>query len=334
MLRIKQRAVFGILVAAMWLMSSTVTAAAAGKQRFVTIGTGGPKGVYYVVGSTICSLVNQQKKLQQKNGADTEIRCAAPTTGGSIYNLSQLCNRAFDFGVVQSDWQYHAYHGTAPNRVKPNENLRSVFSIHREPVRLVAAKGSGIQRFVDLKKKRVNIGNPGSGHRATMESLMRLHGMVNDDFKTATDWTTTEDTKRLCQGKIDAYITSTGIPNPSEAEAIETCGARILGLDSHIERKLVEDTPYYVPTTIPKNTYKTLTEDIQTFGVMATFVTRADVDEETVYKVVQAVMENLDTFRERHPAFADIDPQKMIKDGLSAPLHPGAIRYYKEKGWM
>ncbi len=334
MLTIKRNTVLLALALIVIPGLSPVMAKDAQKRQFISIGTGGPKGVYHAVGNAICAMVEKEEERRGTQGTGTVTRCLAPATGGSIYNLSQLSRRAFDFGVSTSVWQYHAYHGTAPDKVKPYKNLRAVFSVHPEPMRIVAAKHADVRRFRDLRNKRVNIGNPGSGQRAIMQVLMEARGLSRNDFKEATALTTTEQVKALCDGEIDAYITGMGAPNPLEADATEVCGARIVALDSPIEKKLVADTPYYVFVTIPQGTYTSIDEDVVTMGMVATLVTRADVSAETVYQVVRAVMENIDAFRQQHPAFAHLDPKKMMKDGLSAPLHPGALRYYTEQGWL
>ena len=134
--------------------------------------------------------------------------------------------------------------------------------------------------------------------------------------------------------KIDAFGYTVGVPNSGVAQSTDGCGAYIIDLQTDAVKKLVADNPFYAWATIPKGTYKTSKKDVTTFGVMASFVTSADVPDELVYAVVRAVFENLDDFRKQHPAFANLDPKKMIVDGLSAPLHPGAIKYYKEKGLM
>jgi len=313
----------------------TASDAVAQEQRkFIAIGTGGPTGVYFATGNAICRLVHKEAAEGRKSGRKHGIRCSAPSTGGSTYNIGQIAEGELDFGVAQSDWQYHSYKGDAPDRVKPFDKLRSVFSVHPEPFHIIVGKDSGINSWEDLKGKRVNIGNPGSGQRGTMEVLMAAHGTTVDDFKIATELTSTEQSNALCDGKIDAYGYTVGVPNAGVAVATDGCDARIINLNGPVEKELVEKYPYYAFATIPKGTYKTTDEDVTTFGVMATFVTGADVDEQTVYELVRAVMENIEDFRNLHPAFANLDPQKMIKNGLSAPLHPGAIRYYKEKGWM
>jgi len=320
------------LVAAVVFTASN--AGAQEQRKFITIGTGGPTGVYFAVGNAICRLIHKEAAEGREAGRKHGIRCSAPSTGGSTYNIGQIAEGELDFGVAQSDWQYHAYKGDEPDRVKPFDKLRSVFSVHPEPFHLIVGKDSGINSFEDLKGKRVNIGNPGSGQRGTMEVLMDAYGMSTKDFKIATELTSTEQSNALCDGKIDAYGYTVGVPNAGVAVATDGCDARIVDLDGPVEQKLVAEFPYYAFATIPKGTYKTTTDDVTTFGVIATFVTSADEDEQTVYEVVRAVMENIEDFRSLHPAFAHLDPKKMIEAGLSAPLHPGAVKYYKEKGWM
>lgn len=306
----------------------------AAKQRFITIGTGGPTGVYFVVGNSICRMVHKEAAEGRKSGRHHGIRCSAPSTGGSTYNIGQICQGELDFGVAQSDWQYHAYKGDKPDKVKPCKQLRAVFSVHAEPYQVIAGKGTGIHSFTDLKGKRFNIGNPGSGQRGTTEVLMARYGMSTSDFSLATELTSTEQANALCDGKIDAFGYTVGIPNAGVAVATDGCDAYIADLNDNVIKKLVAETPYYAFATIPKGTYKTTDHDVTTFGVIATFVTSSKVPNDVVYEVTRAVFENLDDFKKLHPAFAHLDPKAMIKNGLSAPLHPGAVKYYKEKGWM
>ncbi len=322
--------VFGLAAGTMFAAGDAV---AAGK-KFIAIGTGGPTGVYFVVGQSICRMVHKEAAEGRKAGRKHGIRCSAPSTAGSTYNISNIQAGELDFGVAQSDWQYHAYNGSSKFEGKPFKKLRAVFSVHPEPYQIIVAKDSGINSWKDLKGKRFNIGNPGSGQRGTTEVLMAAYGTKVGDFKVATELTSTEQSKALCDGKIDAYGYTVGVPNAGVSVATDGCDARIINLNTSVEKKLVGEHPYYAFATIPKGTYKTTTADVTTFGVKATFVTSADVPDDVVYEVTRAVFENLDDFRSLHAAFKHLDPKHMIKDGLSAPLHPGAIKYYKEKGWM
>ena len=307
--------------------------AGAQERKFISIGTGGPTGVYFVVGNSVCRMVHKEAAEGRKEGRKHGIRCAAPSTGGSTYNIGQICQGELDFGVAQSDWQFHAVNGSS-EKVTNCPGLRAVFSVHGEPFHLIAGAGTEIGSFTDTKGMRMNIGNPGSGQRGTTEVLMEGYGMTTDDFATATELTSTEQSQALCDGKIDAYGYTVGVPNAGVAVATDGCDAYIVDLNSEVEQNLVAANPFYAFATIPAGTYKTTGADVTTFGVMATFVSHESVPEDVVYEVTRAVMENLDDFRSLHPAFANLDPQKMMMDGLSAPLHPGAAKYYAEQGWM
>ena len=293
--------------------------------EFVTIGTGGVTGVYYPTGGAICRLVNKDRKSHG-------IRCSVESTGGSVYNLNTIQVGELDMGVAQSDWQHHAYHGTSRFEGNPNKDLRSVFSVHAEPFTVVARRDSGIKQFSDLKGKRVNIGNPGSGQRGTMEVLMQAHGWNKDDFKLASELKSSEQSQALCDNKVDAIVFTVGHPNGSIKEATTSCDTVIVPVTGPEVDMLVADNDYYRFATIPGGMYHSNPADVQTFGVGATFVSSTNTPSKTIYTVVKAVFDNLDKFRRFHPAFAHLNKEQMISDGLSAPLHEGAIKYYKEAG--
>ncbi len=314
-----------LLAAAFTLLFSAPLLAS--KQNFISIGTGGLTGVYYPTGGAICRLLNQERK---KHG----IRCSVESTGGSIFNLNTIHNNELDFGVVQSDWQYHAYNGTSKFQEKgPNKKLRAIFSIHSEPFTLIARKDSGIHVLNDLKGKRVNIGNPGSGQRGTMDVLMAKMGWQNSDFSIASELKASEMSRALCDNKIDAFVYVVGHPNASIKEASTTCDAILIPVTGDAVDALLEAAPYYATAIIPGSMYRGSPEDTTTFGVKATLVSSTNVDEEVVYQLVKAVFENMDTLRKLHPAFRHLKKADMLK-GNSAPFHPGAIRYYKEVGLM
>jgi len=307
---------------------ATMMAPAAMAEEFITIGTGGVTGVYYPTGGAICRLVNKGRK-------DHGIRCSVESTGGSIYNIKTIRAGELEFGVAQSDWQYHAYNGTS--RFEEDgafEGLRAVFSVHPEPFTVVARADSGVTTFDDLKGKRVNIGNPGSGQRGTMEVLMEAKGWTTDDFALATELKAAEQSAALCDNQIDAMVYTVGHPSGSIQEATTACDSVLVTVSGDAVDGLVNDNPYYRTATIPGGMYRGNDEDTQTFGVGATFVSSDAVSEEAVYTVVKSVFENFDDFRGLHPAFANLDPQEMATAGLSAPLHAGAAKYYKEQGWI
>ncbi|OEU73131.1 MAG: C4-dicarboxylate ABC transporter substrate-binding protein, partial [Desulfuromonadales bacterium C00003093] len=284
--------------------------------------------VYYPTGGAICRLVNKTRK-------EHGIRCSVESTGGSVYNLNTIRAGELDMGVAQSDWQYHAYHGSSKfEKQGANKDLRAVFSIHPEPFTVVARADSGVKNFQDLKGKRVNIGNPGSGQRGTMEVVMDVLGWTKADFKLTSELKSAEQSTALCDNKVDAIVFAVGHPNGSIKEATTSCDSVMVNVTGPKIDKLVADNDYYRTATIPGGMYRGTPEDAKTFGVGATFVSSAKVPEDVIYNVVKAVFENFDDFKKLHPAFGNLKPAEMIKDGLSAPLHKGAVKYYKEAGWM
>jgi TRAP transporter TAXI family solute receptor len=302
--------------------------ATAVEKRFVSIGTGGVTGVYYPTGGAICRLVN---KIRNTTG----IRCSVESTGGSVYNINTVRAGELEFGVAQSDWQYHAMKGTSKFKGKGAfKELRSVFSVHAEPFTLVVRADSGIKSFTDLKGKRVNIGNPGSGQRATMEVVMDAFGMKNSDFALASELKGSEMAAALCDNKLDAMIYTIGHPSAAIKEATTACDAKLVDVTGAPIDKLVGQNPFYAKARIPAGMYRGNDKDINTFGVRATFITSTKVPEDVVYVVAKSAMENIATFRKLHPAFRTLDPKNMIRAGNSAPLHAGAVKAYKQLGLL
>lgn len=317
------------LVAASVAVGLAVAAGAPAQaaQKFITIGTGGVTGVYYPTGQSICRLVNKTRK-------EHGIRCSAESTGGSVYNINTIRAGELDMGVAQSDWQYHAYKGTSKFQDQGAfTDLRAVFSVHAEPVSIVARKDSGIKTVDDLVGKRVNIGNPGSGTEATWNVMWGAMGKTNDDLKLAAQMKSAETPAALCDNKIDAFFWLVGNPAALNKEAATTCDVTFATVDNAAVAKLVADNPFYRYATIPGGMYRGNPDDIKTFGVGATFVSSTKAPADTVYWVVKSVFDNFDQFKKLHPAFAHLKESEMIKDALSAPIHDGAMKYYKERGW-
>lgn len=309
------------------MLAGSIGAASAAEQQFISIGTGGVTGVYYPTGGAICRLVNKNRK-------EHGIRCSVESTGGSIYNINTIRAGELEFGVAQSDWQYHAYNGTSKfEEAGPFEKLRAVFSVHPEPVTILARGDAGVSNITDLKGKRLNIGNAGSGTRGTWDVIEEALGWSRDDLKLAAELKSAETGQALCDNKIDAYFWLVGHPSALTQETISSCDAVLVNATGPEIDKLVADRPYYRTATIPAGMYNN-DEDVTTFGVGATFVSSADVPDEVVYTLVKSVFEDFESFTKLHPAFANLKPEEMIRDSLSAPLHPGAEKYYKEKGWM
>ncbi len=296
------------------------------KMTFVTIGTGGITGVYYPTGGAICRIVNKKRKVYG-------IRCTVESTGGSVFNVNAIMAGDLEFGVVQSDRQFQAMKGLAEWKDKgPQKDLRAVFTVHPESITLVAANDAGIKSINDLRGKRVNIGNPGSGQRQnSIDGLTNAGINYKKDLK-AEGVKAAEAPGLLQDGRIDAFFYTVGHPSGAIKEA--TAGRRKVHFVSITNvDKLLQKYPYYAKALIPIKLYPgaTNTKDVHTFGVKATFVTSAKVPDRVVYAVTKEVFDNFESFKKLHPAYQVLTKQNML-EGMSAPIHPGAMKYYKESG--
>ena len=303
----------------------TLTVAA--ETNFVSIGTGGVTGVYYPAGGSICRMLNKERKVHG-------IRCSVESTGGSAYNVNSIRAGELEFGVAQSDVQAAALAGSGQFEGNPYPKLRSVFSLHPEPIHMMARADSGIKTFDDLQGKRVNIGNPGSGNRAMMDLLMAEKGWTKGSFAIAAELKSSEQAQALCDDKFDVTIWLSGLPNGSAQEATTTCDVNMIPMNDAVALKIMQEHGEYSQAVIPAGMYSGNDEDVITFGPKATLVTSTDVSNEAVYQLTKAVFENLDSFKRLHPAFARLEPLEMVHTALVAPLHPGAAQYYREKGYL
>lgn len=294
----------------------------------IYIGTAGVTGVYYPAGGAICRLVN---KGRSQHGTT----CAMESTEGSIANIEALRTGELDMAIVQSDWQYHAYQGDGPFAdAGPYPDLRAVLSLHAEPFTLVAREDAGITRAADLRGKRVNIGTPGSGQRATTEAVMAANGWTMADFAQVLELPADEQAAALAGGRVDAIVFTVGHPSGEIYDATKSTAARLVPVTGPAVERLLADHPYYAEAVIPGGLYRGNDDATPTFGVRATLVTTAATPDEVVYLVVRSVFENLEQFEGLHPALANLDRREMARAALTAPLHPGAERYYREAGLM
>jgi TRAP transporter TAXI family solute receptor len=302
--------------------------AAMGQQKYVTIGTGGVTGVYYAAGGAICRLVNKDRA---KHG----IRCSVESTGGSVFNINTIKAGELDLGVAQSDVQYNATKGMGQYKdAGAYGDLRAVMSLHPEPFTVLTRKEVNAKNFTDMKGKKFNVGNPGSGTRASLEELIAAMGWKLSDFALASELKADEHGPALCDGKIDGFFYGVGHPSANIQDPTTSCGAKLVSITGPAVDKLVKEKPYYAPATIPGGLYPGNAQPTQTYGVLATLVSSSKVPADSVYAVVKAVFDNFEEFKKLHPALANLKPEDMVKNGLSAPLHEGAARYYKEKGWI
>jgi TRAP transporter TAXI family solute receptor len=313
-------------LAAGLLVAGVIAPSAQAQQKYITIGTGGVTGVYYAAGGAICRLVNKDRKAHG-------IRCSVESTGGSVFNINTIKAGELDMGVAQSDVHFNAAKGMGQFK-EPMPELRAVFGLHPEPVTVVVRKEANIRSFADLKGKRFNVGNPGSGTRSSLDELIGAMGWKLSDFSLASELKADEHGPALCDGKIDGFFYLVGHPSANIQDPTTVCGAKLVSVTGPAAEKLVKEKAYYAKATIPGGLYPNNPQATDTYGVLATFVSSSKVPSDTIYQVVKAVFDNFDEFKKLHPALAVLTQQAMIKDGLSAPLHDGAAKYYKEKGWL
>jgi uncharacterized protein len=313
------------LIVAVVALGLFVSAPQAMAKTDVLFGGAAIVGVYYQVALQISNLMNKNM------GA--KYNYVGRPTGGSVFNINAMIRETFDFGVAQSDRNFQAFNGLADWDGKPVKNLRSVFSMHPETVMLVTRKDTGIKKVEDIKGKRINIGNPGSGQRFNAEEVMRVYGIDQNKDIMAEGLQQHEASRALVDRKIDAFFYTVGNPSAAIEEPAQSVDMVMIPLDHPKIKELAEEKPYYVYTKIPAGTYRGVDYDVPTYAVTATVISHETVPDEVVYDLVKTVFERLDDLKASHAAFRNLEPKLMLQ-GLSAPFHPGAIKYYKEKGWM
>lgn len=297
------------------------------KTDFVTIGTGGVTGLYYPTGSAISRMINNRSK-------EFGLKATVESTAGSVFNINAVVSGDMEFGIAQSDRQYQAYHGLAEwSESGSQSGLRSVFSLHSEPITLVVAEKSGIETIEDLAGKRINMGNPGSGQLQNSRHVLEAAGLTEDDL--SAEYVKAAEAPGLLQDeRLDGFFYTVGHPNGNIKEA--TSGRiRVFITSVKGERvdKMLQDYPYYAHATISHSHYPRAlnTGDVETISVKATMVTSEGVADDVVYALTKAVFENFEDFKSVHPAYESLTKEGMLA-GLTAPIHPGAVRYYREVG--
>ncbi|MFQ5760823.1 MAG: TAXI family TRAP transporter solute-binding subunit [Acidiferrobacterales bacterium] len=318
-----------VLGLAITLATSGISAAA--RAADIIIGTGISARIHYSVGRAMCRQIQRETQTLTCEVLRIEGRHAAEP----LAVLSNVRNGAIEVGLVQSDWQYHAFQGTGPLKFIDIkfDNLRSLFSLHAEPFTVIARRDSGIKSLDDLAGKRVNIGNPGSKQRVVMEMVMKAKGWTRESFQLVDELTEAEQSLALCHNRVQAIVSTVSHPDPAIAKAIELCDAAVVEVSGAAIDGLIADNRFLVATEVPAGVYKQ-DKAVKTFGVIVTAVSSADAAEDTTYAIVKSVFDNLQNLKRLHSALGNLLPGRMMTDGLSAPTHPGAARYFREKGMM
>jgi TRAP transporter TAXI family solute receptor len=297
-------------------------------SEIVAMGTGSVAGAYFPVGVALCRLANEHRR-------ETGLRCAARPSAGSVENVAGLRDGALALAIVQSDVQADALAGSgAFAQAGPFGGLRAVMSLYPEPLTVVARTDAGVRGIEDLAGKRVAIGAPGSGTRTIGDALIGALGWTEASFAATPDLPPERLGGALCAGQLDAFFYAVGQPAQVVQEATTGCEAVLIDAAGPVVNELLRASPSLVPATIAAGTYRGTDRAVATFGVRATLVTRADVPEDAIYAIVRSVFEDFDTLRGLDPVLANLDPKAMASEALTAPLHPGAARYFRERGWI
>ncbi|RDE24844.1 C4-dicarboxylate ABC transporter substrate-binding protein [Motiliproteus coralliicola] len=306
------------------LLSPFLLADASAQSKIISLGTGGVTGLYYPAGGAICRLVNE-------NRMEHGIRCAVRSTPGSVSNLQQVDAQQLDLGIAEAGQLHDALQGQG-RFAEPLAQLRTLFSLYTEYITVVARKDSGIDSFDDLRGKRINIGPEGSSQRATLQLLMQARGWSLNDFPEVHQLEPAQQAQALCDGRIDATLYVVGHPSGAIKEALRDCDSRLLALASADVSTLSGKNPHYRSEHLNGGYYASGLGEIETAGVRATVISRADLPEQDAYAIVKALFERLPSFRRMHPAFKQLESGAMVEGPLAAPMHPGALRYFREAG--
>lgn len=290
----------------------------------VTIGTAGVMGMYYPLGGALCRMVNVTRKVHK-------LRCSVEPSEGSAANIRDVIAGDVDMGIAQSDTQYYAREGSGPFRDKPQAKLRALFNVYPETLTLMAREDANIRALADLRGKRVSLGTPGSGTRATMDLVLEAAGVQREQLRASPDIKIVEMPPTLCDSKIDAFGFVAGHPNPVLMDAAGGCRVRVVPVAGAAIDALVAQRPYYTKTVVPGGLYKGAGADVPTIGTMASIVVSADMPDEVAYAITRAVFENFEDFRKLHPALGSLTKDQAVRGGV-VPAHPGALKYFREAG--
>jgi len=287
------------------------------------LGTGSVQGVYFPIGGVICRLLNRHKNLHK-------IRCSLESTGGSIYNLKEINQGNFDLVFAQSDWQFHAYHGTSTfKKLGANKNLRAVFALEADPLALIVRRDSEVQSFDDLTDRRVSFGYTRSLQHRIIDDLLNAKNWSNKNFKEVRPMSDIKQVTQLCNNDIEAITLLSSSLNDNLRDIGKDCQIRLIPIIGSEVSDVIKSKPYYRTGKILKDMYDG-DEDVMSFGLGATFVASESTSPKAIYHVVKEIVENFRDFKSLHPSLEGLDKNELSHAGISIPLHPGAIRYYKE----
>lgn len=291
------------------------------KQYFLAIYSGSTKGVYYYIASAIC-------EMMQARFAEHRIHCAPFRSQGAGSNRSLMDSGRAQLAIVQSDTNYFAATGKTPI-----QGARSVVSLYDEMGVLVASKRAHIEKPRDLAGKHVNLGPKDSAARMLwLEYLMAL-GMKESELSESIDFSQDLNYQGLCGDYIDAFGMWSGHPVPALEDAINRCGAKLIGMWQPELEQFLAERKYYFRSELPAKVYSGQDKPLLSYGIKASLIAHEQTDPYIVYWLTRVLIENVAQLRTRHPALARLDPQEMFALGNFLPMHAGAQRYWQEIGW-
>jgi uncharacterized protein len=299
-----------------------------GLRPVVTIGAAASSGADFSLGGSICRLFNFDP-------ARHHMRCQEVPSFGSAANIVALRNGAIDIGIVQSDILADAVAGratlTSSGRVS---DLRILFSGHDELLTIVAQRELGVVRFAELRGRHISIGVSGSRQRTEIERVMTAVGLEREDFGSVLELGTAAQNRAFCDDKIDAIVYSVSHPSGLIRDVTRICGGVFVEIAGPQIDNMLSERPEYERGTIQGRLYTDDPAEVRTFGVRAAVVATWEMPDDTAYEITKDVFENLDSLRRLHPAFGRLKVAEMIRPAGRVPIHSGAARYYRERGWM
>jgi len=312
-----------IAVSSLMLMSCAMVT----DRPDVIIATGSPSGVDYPLGGSVCRLFNLDTPRHGR-------RCTAVPSAGPVANTQMLRNGRADVAVLPSDVLADAVAGEGPFASSgPRSELRVLFTGHADAFTIVARRELGIRRVADLRGRRINLGSPGSGERVAMERVMGALGVTSQDFIEVRELSLAEQHRAFCANELDAIVYSVGHPNGLIRDIVDSCDGVLVDVSGPPIDEMLSRHPEYGRATIKGGTYAGNPTDVQTLGVRAVIVASTGLSDVLAYELTKAVFDNFEDFRRLHPGFATLSLADLIDGAARAPIHIGAARYYRERGW-
>lgn len=302
------------------------TAGAMAQQRvFFGVATGGTGGTYYPLGGMLAQLISNKATIDGK-----KVSATAESAGASVANAKLLGNNEIESAFVAADILDAAYNGRAQFDKAPISNLRALAALYPETVQLVTRANSGINGIKDLKGKSISSGSPGSGQYQLLTDLLRVNGLARTDVKEDSS-SFSQAVDKIKDGNLDATLITAGVPTSAVTDFAQAHDLKIVPLTGPELDVLLKEQPYYTRVMLPANTYKGQTQEVPTLAVLAVWASNSQLSDDMAYQVTKALFENLPIMGQVHVQGKNIKLDTAMSVG-STPIHPGALKYYKEKG--